>query len=57
MKLFFITSSAYVIYLIKFKFKPTQDPAIDTLRLEYLLPPCAVLALIFNYRLYITFHS
>ena len=31
--------------------RPTQDPAIDTLRLEYLIAPCAVLALIFNYRL------
>ncbi|GAA5899895.1 hypothetical protein JCM6882_006996, partial [Rhodosporidiobolus microsporus] len=50
MKLFFIGSSAYVLYLMKFRFRPTQDPAIDTLRLEYLLGPCAVLALIFNYR-------
>lgn len=32
-------------------YSPTQDPAIDTLRLEYLLGPCALLALIFNYRL------
>ncbi|KAK4701433.1 ER lumen protein retaining receptor, partial [Phenoliferia sp. Uapishka_3] len=50
MKVFFIGSAGYVVYLMKFKFKPTQDPAIDTLRLEYLLGPCAVLALIFNYR-------
>ncbi|GAA5869748.1 hypothetical protein JCM5296_002588 [Sporobolomyces johnsonii] len=50
MKLFFIGSSGYVVYLMKFKFRPTQDPAIDTLKLEYLLGPCAILALIFNYR-------
>ncbi|GAA5994853.1 Erd2p [Rhodotorula paludigena] len=50
MKLFFIGSSAYVVYLMRVKFRPTQDPAIDTLRLEYLIGPCAVLALIFNYR-------
>ncbi|SCV68355.1 BQ2448_476 [Microbotryum intermedium] len=50
MKIFFIGSAAYVIFLMKVKFKPTQDPAIDTLRLEYLLGPCTVLALIFNYR-------
>lgn len=31
--------------------RPTQDPAIDTFRLEYILGPCAVLALIFNYKL------
>jgi ER lumen protein retaining receptor len=29
--------------------RPTHDPAIDTLRLEYLIGPTAVLALIFNY--------
>ncbi|GAA5823618.1 hypothetical protein JCM3770_000700 [Rhodotorula araucariae] len=49
MKLFFIGSSAYVLYLMRFKYRPTQDPAIDTLRLEYLVGPCALLALIFNY--------
>ena len=51
MKLFFIASSAYIVYLMKIKFRPTLDPAIDTLRLEYLVGPCAVLSLIFNYRL------
>ncbi|GAA5978496.1 hypothetical protein JCM11641_007963 [Rhodosporidiobolus odoratus] len=50
MKLFFIGSSAYVLYLMRYKFRPTQDPAIDTLKLEYLLGPCAILALIFNYK-------
>lgn len=49
-QLFFIASSAYIVYLMKIKFRPTLDPAIDTLRLEYLVGPCAVLALIFNYR-------
>jgi ER lumen protein retaining receptor len=28
---------------------PTHDPAIDTLRAEYLVAPCFVFALIFNY--------
>ncbi|GAA93495.1 uncharacterized protein L969DRAFT_95852 [Mixia osmundae IAM 14324] len=50
MKVFFIASSAYILYLMKFRYRPTHDPAIDTLRLEYLLGPCAVLALIFNYK-------
>lgn len=36
---------------MQYRFKPTLDPAIDTLRLEYLLGPCVVLSLIFNYRL------
>ena len=76
MKIFFISSSAYVLYLIKSKYRsvsttcggaapcqdgaltacypctrPSQDPAIDTFRLEYIIGPCAVLGLIFNYKL------
>lgn len=31
--------------------RPTQDPAIDTLRLDYLIGPCVLLSLIFNYKL------
>ena len=29
--------------------RPTHDPAIDTFRIEYLIGPSAILALIFNY--------
>ncbi|KAK4055338.1 endoplasmic reticulum retention protein [Microbotryomycetes sp. JL201] len=39
MKIFFIASSGYIVYLMKVKFRPTQDPAIDTLKLEYLVGP------------------
>ncbi|KAI4520489.1 ER lumen protein retaining receptor-domain-containing protein [Schizophyllum commune] len=49
MKIFFIASSCYILYLMKFRFRPTQDPSLDTFRVEYLVGPCAVLALIFNY--------
>ena len=49
MKLFFIGSSVYILYLIKYRFRPTQDPSIDTFRVEYLLGPAVLLALIFNY--------
>jgi len=49
MKVFFIGSSVYILYLMKAKFRPTHDPSIDTFRVEYLLGPCALLALIFNY--------
>ncbi|KAF8317615.1 ER lumen protein retaining receptor [Clavulina sp. PMI_390] len=49
MKLFFIGSSAYILYLMKVQFKPTNDPSIDTFRLEYVLGPSALLALIFNH--------
>ncbi|KWU43643.1 ER lumen protein retaining receptor [Rhodotorula sp. JG-1b] len=54
MKIFFISSSAYVLYLIKSKYRPSQDPAIDTFRLEYIIGPCAVLGLIFNYKFSVT---
>jgi len=49
MKLFFIGSSTYILYLMKVRFKPTNDPSIDTFRIEYVLGPSAFLALIFNH--------
>ena len=30
--------------------RPTNDPSIDTFRVEYLLGPCVLLSLIFNYK-------
>ncbi|KJA28775.1 hypothetical protein HYPSUDRAFT_33128 [Hypholoma sublateritium FD-334 SS-4] len=50
MKLFFIASSCYILYLMKIRYRPTHDPSIDTFRVEYLLAPCLILALIFNYK-------
>lgn len=69
MKLFFIGSSCYILYLMKARFRyvvlfrvdsvrhslirdsrPTHDPSIDTFKIEYLLGPCVILGLIFNYR-------
>lgn len=29
--------------------RPTHDPSIDTFRIEYLLGPCILLGLVFNY--------
>ena len=49
MKMFFIGSSCYILYLMKFKFRPTHDPSIDTFRIEYLIGPCVLLGLLFNY--------
>ena len=65
MKLFFIGSTAYTLFLLKVKFRyvsplslqgykpdiisPTQDSALDTFKLEYLIPPVVVFALLFNY--------
>ncbi|EJD41685.1 ER lumen protein retaining receptor [Auricularia subglabra TFB-10046 SS5] len=50
MKLFFIGSSVYILYLMRVRFRPTNDPSIDTFRVEYLLGPSALLALVFNYK-------
>jgi len=50
MKLFFIASSCYILYLMKFKHRPTHDPSIDTFKLEYILAPCLVFGLLFNYK-------
>jgi ER lumen protein retaining receptor len=48
-KIFFISSSAYVVYLMVTEYKPTHDPNQDTFRVEYLLGAAAVLALLFPY--------
>jgi len=50
MKLFFIGSSVYILYLMKYKYRPTHDPSIDTFKVEYLVGPCFLFALIFNYQ-------
>jgi ER lumen protein retaining receptor len=54
MKIFFIGSSCYILYLMKFKYRPTHDPAIDTFRVEYLVGPCVILGLVFNYEFQLT---
>lgn len=48
MKIFFIGASYATLYLIYFKFKATYDRNHDTFRIEFLLGPAALLALIIN---------
>jgi len=48
-KIFFICSSAYVLYLMVNDYKPTRDPNQDTFKVEYLLGGAAVLAILFPY--------
>jgi ER lumen protein retaining receptor len=48
-KIFFISSSAYVLYLMLTEYKPTRDPNQDTFRVEYLLGAAAALAFVFPY--------
>ncbi|KAG0292175.1 endoplasmic reticulum retention protein [Dissophora globulifera] len=49
MKIFFILSSLYIIYLMKFKFKATYDARLDTFQVQYAIGGAAVLSLIANY--------
>ncbi|KAI0338378.1 ER lumen protein retaining receptor [Trametopsis cervina] len=49
MKVFFISSSCYILYLMRAKFRPTNDPSIDTFKVEYLVGPCFLFSLVFNY--------
>jgi len=49
MKIFFIASSLYIVYLMKIKFKATNDPRLDTFQVQYVVGGAAVLALVANY--------
>lgn len=49
MKVVFLVTSYATIYLIYFKFKATYDKNHDTFRIEFLLAPCALLALVLNH--------
>jgi ER lumen protein retaining receptor len=49
MKIFFISSSVYILYLMKGPFRPTHDPNIDTFKIEYLLIAALLSSLLFNY--------
>jgi len=49
MKVFFIGSAAATVYLMYVKFKATYDGNHDTFRIEFLLGPCALLALVLNH--------
>lgn len=53
-KLLFLGAQAYTIYLMLNDYKPTHDPNIDTLQVQYLLGGSAVLAILFPYRYEIT---
>ncbi len=50
MKIFFISSSLYIVYLMKFKFKATNDPRLDTFQVQYVIGGAALLSLVANYK-------
>ena len=49
MKLIFIGSSAYILYLMKTKLRTSYDPQLDTFRMEYLVGLSVALTMIFHY--------
>lgn len=38
------------IILTVYVFRPTHDPSIDTFKIEYILAPCILFSLLFNYK-------
>ncbi|CAD7085475.1 unnamed protein product [Hermetia illucens] len=49
MKIVFIAASGATLYLMYVKFKATYDHNHDSFRIEFLLIPCVILALIINH--------
>ena len=49
MKIFFIASSVYILYLMRVKYKASYDPGLDTFRFEYLLGVAMLLGVAFSY--------
>lgn len=49
-KVLFISSQGYIIYLMTTKYKPTNDPNLDTFRARFLLGAAAALAILFPYK-------
>lgn len=49
MKLIFIVSSFGTLYLMYVKFRATYDHNHDSFRIEFLLVPCVILALLINH--------
>ncbi|EHA56598.1 hypothetical protein MCOR27_000125 [Pyricularia oryzae] len=48
-KILFIGSQSYIIYLMATAYKPTNDPNVDTFRVQYLLGGAFVMAILFPY--------
>lgn len=49
MKLIFMVSSFGTLYLMYVKFRATYDHNHDSFRIEFLLVPCVILALLINH--------
>jgi len=49
MKLFFIVSSVYILYLMTGPYLPTNNPNLDSFKVEFLVLAAFVAAMVFNY--------
>jgi ER lumen protein retaining receptor len=50
MKITFIASSLYILFMMKTNLKATWDPKFDTFRVEILVGAAALLAVLFHYQ-------
>jgi len=50
MKIIFISTQGYIVYLMLNDFKPTRDPNLDTFKVQYLLGASAALAILLPYK-------
>lgn len=48
-KIFFIVSSLYILYLLKYSYKSTQDSDIDSFQIQYILVLCMICSICWNY--------
>jgi ER lumen protein retaining receptor len=46
----FISSQGYILYLMTTAYKPTNDPNVDTFKIQYLLGGAAVIAVVMPYK-------
>lgn len=51
MKILFLLSTAYSIYLVRVRYKHTYSSSQDTVRLEFFVLPAVVLAIVFHHKL------
>ena len=50
LKLAYLGSTGYICYLMWVQFRSSWNPDLDTLRIEYILVPCGVFALLLTHK-------
>eukprot|EP01091_Cochliopodium_minus_P007658 TRINITY_DN17548_c0_g1_i1.p1 TRINITY_DN17548_c0_g1~~TRINITY_DN17548_c0_g1_i1.p1 ORF type:complete len:223 (-),score=35.27 TRINITY_DN17548_c0_g1_i1:19-687(-) len=48
-KLFFLGATYYILYLMLFKYNDKYEKKYDTFRIEFIIPPCLILAFFLNF--------